>query len=256
MTKPLPSVLLEMAVGSVEDAVAAQAGGAQRLELNTALTLGGLTPSLGTFLEVKRAVKLPVMVMVRPRRGGFCYSDAEFRTMRRDVDLFLEHGADGIVFGVLNAGGTIDAKRCREVVNQIEDRQPVFHRAFDVTPEPLAALQQLIDLGVARVMTSGQEASALQGAALIAELIRQAAGRIEVLPAGGVNRLTVLDLLEKTGCNQVHAGLRTQKADRSTAARPQVSFGAAGQPPEDHFDATDADAVAALSSLLSPSQTR
>src|SRR5262245_52931380 len=93
--------LLEIAIGSVEDAMAAQAGGAHRVELNAALPLGGLTPSLGTLMEVKQAVTLPVMVMVRPRRGGFAYSDADFRVMRRDIDLFLQHGADGIVFGVL-----------------------------------------------------------------------------------------------------------------------------------------------------------
>lgn len=245
-TRPARQVLLEIAIGSVEDGLTAQAGGADRLELNSALPLGGLTPSLGTLIELKRSATLPVMAMVRPRRGGFDYGDADFRVMRRDVDLLLEHGADGIVFGVLNADGTVDVPRCRELVTQIGDRPAVFHRAFDVTPDPFAALERLIDLGVKRVMTSGQEESAYNGTALIAELIRRAAGRIEVLPAGGINRFTLRDVLERTGCDQVHAGLRTQRPDRSTAARPQVSFGGGVKSSEEHYDATDGDAVATL----------
>jgi copper homeostasis protein len=243
-------VLLEVALGSVEDALAAQVGGADRVELNAALSLGGLTPSLGTLIELKQVVTLPVMVMVRPRRGGFCYSDSELGVMRRDIDHFLEHGADGIVFGILTAEGQIDVARCRELVRQIGDRQAVFHRAFDVTADPFAALEQLIDLGVKRVMTSGQQETAYNGAALIAELIERAAGRIEVLPAGGINRFTLRDVLERTGCDQVHAGLRTQRPDRSTSIRPGISFGAAIKTPEDHFDATDSAAVAALSAML------
>src|SRR5438445_4405488 len=100
---PAPRVLLEVAVASVEDALAAQEGGADRLELNAALALGGLTPSLGTLIEVKAAVKLPVLVLVRPRPGGFAYGEADFHVMRRDVDLALGHGADGVVFGILTA---------------------------------------------------------------------------------------------------------------------------------------------------------
>src|SRR5947209_4486520 len=104
-------ILLEVPVGSVEDALAAQAGGADRLELNAALALGGLTPSLGTLLEVKAAVRLPLIVMIRPRPSGFAYSDHDFRVMRRDVDLVLEHGADGIAFGILTATGEVDVER-------------------------------------------------------------------------------------------------------------------------------------------------
>jgi copper homeostasis protein len=242
-------VLLEIAVGSVEDALAAQAGGADRVELNSAMSLGGLTPSLGTLVEVKQCLSLPVVAMVRPRRGGFCYGDADFRAMRRDINLFLEGGADGIAFGVLSPEGRIDGRRCRELVRQVGGREAVFHRAFDVTPDPFAALEELIDLGVKRVMTSGQEETAYNGTSLITELIRRAAGRVEVLPAGGINRFTLRDVVERTGCDQVHAGLRTRRPDRSTAARPQVSFGGV-KSPEDHYDATDGDAVAALAAAL------
>src|SRR4051812_22644923 len=119
---PTARVLLEVAVASVEDALAAQAGGADRLELNGALALGGLTPSLGTLLEVKAAGGLPVLVMIRPRPGGFAYSEADFRVMQRDADLALRHGADGVVFGVLTPDGRVDADRCRRLVRQADGR--------------------------------------------------------------------------------------------------------------------------------------
>jgi copper homeostasis protein len=246
---PMP-VLLEVAVASVEDAQAAQAGGADRLELNAALALGGLTPSLGALLEVKQAVRLPVIAMARPRPGGFCYSPAELRVLQLDIDLLLGQGADGVAFGVLTADGAIDGDRCRTLVRQIGERAAVFHRAFDVTPDPFAALGQLIDLGVRRLMTSGQQENALSGAPLIAELVRRAAGRIEVLPAGGVNRFTLRDLLVRTGCGQVHASLRTTRSDPSTLARPQVSFSSFVRSPEDRYEATDPAAVAELVEML------
>jgi copper homeostasis protein len=244
--------MLEVAVASVEDALAAQEGGADRLELSAALALGGLTPSLGTLIEVKAVARLPVLVLVRPRPGGFAYSEAEFRVMQRDADLALEHGADGIVLGILTPDGKVDADRCRRLVRQAGDRAAVFHRAFDVSPDPIAALEQVIDLGFRRVMTSGQEETAYNGASTIAELIRRAAGRIEVLPAGGVNRFTVADVLARTGCNQVHASLRGSREDRSVGLRPQVSFGGAVRLPEDRYQATSQKAVAELRARLSP----
>jgi copper homeostasis protein len=251
MPQPTPRpILLEVCVATVTDARHAADGGADRLELNAALALGGLSPSLGTLLEVKQAVALPVLVMARPRPGGFCYGDADFTVLRRDVDLLFRHGADGVVFGVLHEDGTVDEGRCRQVLRQLGDCPAVFHRAFDVTPDPLAALEQLIGLGFRRVLTSGQAASAPEGVGLIAELIRHSAGRIEVLPGGGINRFTAADVVARTGCDQVHASLRRRVADPSTNARPNISFGSAVPHSEDGYDATDAEAVRALRELL------
>jgi copper homeostasis protein len=246
---PSRRLLLEVAIASVADAVTAQAGGADRVELNTALALGGLTPSLGLVVEVRRAITLPLIVMARPRPAGFCYTDAEFRVMQRDIDLLLAQGADGIAFGVLSANGEVDRERCRQIVRQIGGRQAVFHRAFDVTPDPFTALEQLIDLGVRRIMTSGQQENAVKGAGCIAELTRRAAGRIEMLPAGGINPTTVAEVLARTGCDQVHASLRKSQEDRSTAARPQVRFGGAGMA-EDRFDATSPEKVRQMREAL------
>jgi copper homeostasis protein len=243
-------VLLEVAVASVEGAVAAQQGGADRLELNAALSVGGLTPSLGSLIEIKAAVSLPVLVMVRPRPGGFAYSEADFKVMQRDANLALQHGADGIVFGILTVDGRVDLHRCNCLVRQVGERAAVFHRAFDVTPDPFAALDQLIDLGFRRVMTSGQEETAYNGAKLIAELIRRAGRRIEVLPAAGINRFTVADVIVRTRCDQVHASLRIRREDGSVAFRPQVSFGGPVRIPEDRYDGTCAEAVAELRGQL------
>jgi copper homeostasis protein len=247
---PARRVLLEVAVASVEDAETAQAGGADRLELSSAFALGGLTPSLGLLIEVRAAATLPLMVMLRPRRGGFCYSERDYRVLRRDLDLAVKHGADGLVFGALTADGKVDADRCRQLVKACGKREAVFHRAFDVTPDPFAALEQLVELGFRRVMTSGQEENAYYGAARIAEVVARAAGRLEVLPAGGVNRFNVADVLARTGCTQVHASLQRSRVDLSTAARPHLHFDRALQRPEETYDATNPLAVADMRALL------
>lgn len=243
-------IKLEICTASAEDCAVAEAGGADRVELNCALMLGGLTPSLGAVREARAAIQIPLIAMIRPRAGGFCYSASEFKVMQRDVEALLAEQADGIAFGILTPQGTVDLERCRQIVKLAASRQVVFHRAFDVLPEPLVALDQLIELGITRVMTSGQEASAYNGAATIAQFLRHAAGRIEVLPAGGINRFTLADVVSRTGCDQVHASLSAGRKDRSVAARPQVSFGGTLKPPEDEFSVTDPAAVAAMRQVL------
>jgi copper homeostasis protein len=208
-------VLLEVPVASVEDALAAQEGGADRLELNAALPLGGLTPSLGTLIEVKAAGALPAFAMIRPRPGGFACGRADFPVMQRDADLALRHGADGIVFGILTADGRVDGDRCRRLLRHAGDRAAVFHRALDITPDPFQAQEQLIDLGFRRVLTSGQEETASNGAALLAGLIRRGAGRIEVLPAGGINRFTVT--IDRPSA---HLPMQRSKVPSVTVSRP------------------------------------
>lgn len=167
---------MEICTASADDCVAAEQAGADRLELNCALMLGGLTPSLGCLREALAEVRIPLIAMIRPRAGGFCYSATEFKVMQRDLELALEAGAAGIAFGILKTDGTVDHERCRQIVGLCPGRQVVFHRAFDVVPDPLAALDQFVNLGVTRVMTSGQEASAYNGATRIAEFIRHAGG--------------------------------------------------------------------------------
>jgi copper homeostasis protein len=219
----MSNCVLEIAAGSVADVQAAQSGGADRIELNCGLELGGLTPTIGLLFEVQRTTTLPIIAMARPRPGGFCCNDGEFRTMQRDIDLMLDAKVDGVAFGCLLTSGEIDQAVCRIILQLIGKRGvAVFHRAFDLTPDPHAALETLITLGFRRVMTSGQKTTALEGADLIADLIRQAKGRIEVMPAGGIKPEHVRELIDRTGCTQVHAGLR-RRIGRSPGG--EIRFG-------------------------------
>jgi copper homeostasis protein len=202
---PVPErVLLEVAVESVADAVAAEEGGADRLELCAALDLGGLTPSHGAYLEVRAATRLPVVIMIRPRPGDFVYAPAELRVMARDIDSFLPLRPDGFVFGALVGDGRVDVASVGHLVSRSGDVPSVFHRAFDRAPNQAEAIEQLIGTGFRRVLTSGREATALAGAPEIAKLVKRAAGRIEVLPCGRVRAGEVGEVVRLTGCGQVH----------------------------------------------------
>ena len=236
-------ILLEICCGSLEDALEAERGGADRVELCSALFLGGLTPSLGSVIEAKSRMKIPVMVMVRPRGGGFCYTQEEMKVMERDAALAVERGADGIVFGVLKPDGTIDVGRSKRLRELAGDRQSVFHRAFDVTPEPFRALDELVEMGFTRVLTSGQEDSVPEGAPLIRRLIDYARERIEVLPGGGIKLHHLRQVVEMTGCKQVHLTAFKTQVDTSVRSRPVVTFGGALYPPEDQYSLTDSHLV-------------
>ncbi|HWY56497.1 MAG TPA: copper homeostasis protein CutC [Terriglobales bacterium] len=243
-------VLLEICCGSIDDAIEAEKGGADRVELCSALFLGGLTPSVGTIQEAKRRLKIPIMVMVRPRGGGFAYSEAELASMERDTEAALENGADGIVFGVLQSDGAIDIPRCRRIRRLIGKRQAVFHRAFDVTPDPFEALEQLVDVGITRVLTSGQKDSAPEGVELIKKLIERAGDRIEILPGGGIQVWNLKEMVEQIACRQVHLTAWGTVLDTSTHARPAITFGGALHPPEDRYQVTDAKLVRKISAML------
>jgi len=243
-------VLLEICCGSIDDAIEAEKGGANRVELCSALFLGGLTPSVGTIQEAKRRLRIPIMVMVRPRAGGFAYSEAELASMERDTEAAVENGADGVVFGILQSDGRIDVARCRRICQLIGKRQAVFHRAFDVTPDPFEALEQLVDLRVTRVLTSGQKDGAPEGVELIKKLNERAGDRIEILPGGGIQVWNAKEVVERTGCWQVHLIASRTVFDTSTQARPAIMFGGALYPQEDRYHMTDAKLVKQLSAML------
>lgn len=240
---------LEICCGSAEDALEAARGGADRVELCSALFLGGLTPTLGTLQTVKAGTRVPVMAMVRPRSGGFCYTDTEMAVIRRDAQLLLEQGADGLVFGFLRRDGTVDAERTRELVALCGERESVFHRAFDVTPDWKRALETLMGLGVKRVLTSGQAPSAPLALETIREMRSFAGDAIEILPGAGIRLENVARVLEATGCDQVHLSCRKTVADASAAGRG-IHFGGALYPPEDVYEVTDAAGVAAIRERL------
>ena len=207
-------VLLEVCVETIDDAAAAAEGGADRVELNSALALDGLTPSPGLLIQTCGAVRVPVIAMARPRAGDFCYSGPELKALRTDAEFALSHGAAGFAFGILTENRRVDVRRCRDALRRTGG-ESVFHRAFDLVPDPTEALEQLLDLGVRRVMTSGGRRTAEDGASVLANLIKQAAGRIEILPAGGIRPKNVTRIIDRTACDQLHSSLRDKSGQMS-----------------------------------------
>ncbi len=244
-------LLLEICCGSADDVIQAERGGADRVELNSCLFQGGLTPTVGCLEVVKSCVKIPVMTMLRPRAGGFCYSDAEYATMQADAKALLQKGADGLVFGFLHEDGTVDEERTRRMVALCAGRPSVFHRALDVTPDWKRALDSLIRLGVTRVLTSGQASHAFFALDTIAEMIRFAGNAIEILPGAGINLENAAKVAERTGCTQLHFSCHKVLADPSVGNNRGIHFGGALYPPEDRYPVTAADYVAAVRAALS-----
>jgi copper homeostasis protein len=235
----MAGTLLEICCGSLDDALEAERGGADRVELCSALFLGGLTPSAGTIKEAKGRLKIPLIAMDRPRSGGFCYTPAEMAVMERDAEFAISQGADGVVFDILNPDGTVDLERSARLRKLIGNRQAVFHRAFDVTPDPFKALDQLVDLGITRVLTSGQEDTAPEGLDLIKRLVEYAADRIQVMPGGGIKPHNLRCVIDVTRCKQVHLAALKTAYDTSTRGRPLVTFGGALYPPEDQYQVAE-----------------
>ena len=229
--------LVEIIGSSVDDCLAIEAAGAHRVELCAALPLGGLTPSLGVLKEAKRQCRLPLMIMLRPREAGMAYTENEWRTMLVELPALLDAGADGIVTGVSLPGGAYDLARMATFAGIVKSAgrpvELVSHRAFDLTPDPYAALEQMVDLGFDRILTSGQRPTAAEGADLIAGLVRAAKGRIQVLPACGIDAGNAADLVARTGVDQVHLAAFGAVRDPSTR-EGAVAFGNASPADDVH----------------------
>ncbi|MFC4765055.1 copper homeostasis protein CutC [Dyella koreensis] len=200
--------LLEVAANSVASAVAAQEGGAGRVELCTALELGGLTPSMALIAMVRERLHIPLYVLIRARAGDFLYNDLECELMRRDIETCAALACDGVVLGVLDAEGAIDKARCRMLIEAAGEMGVTFHRAFDMTRDPEQALEDIIELGCERVLTSGAQASAPEGAPLIRKLVTQSTGRITVMPGAGVSAQNIAALAKATGAHEFHASAK------------------------------------------------
>jgi copper homeostasis protein len=194
----------EICVDSMEGVRAAHAAGADRVELCAALVEGGTTPTLGAIRLARTVPDLRLHVMIRPRGGDFLYDDDEIAQMASDIAVAKEEGADGIVLGLLLPDGTIDAEKTAHLITAARPMQVTFHRAFDLAADPVAALATLIELGVERVLTSGQEETALKGLPLICDLIRRADGHIIVMPGGGINSGNARLIARQSGCREMH----------------------------------------------------
>ncbi len=215
---------LEACVDDLDSAHAAVQGGADRLELCDNLADGGTTPSHGTLSYLLDTLDVPVFPIIRPRGGDFCYSAAERRVMARDVDHALTLGAPGIVTGALTPDGEVDVEAIREIVLHRPNVAVTFHRAFDLVRDPIVALETLIEAGVARILTSGQRATAWEGRALLAELVRRAGERIVIMAGGGIHEDHVAALVRETGVREIHVRAATLKVTAPGWPHPPVGF--------------------------------
>lgn len=197
-------ILIEICVDSIESAFTAQKGGADRIELCSALNAGGLTPSKGMIEYAVSHLKIPVFVLIRPRSGDFLYSSAEYNVIKADIFTAKVAGAAGIVIGMLNSDGTVDTCRMKEVMEMCSPMKVTFHRAFDMVKDQFSALEQIIDLGCDRILTSGGSLHATIGSPVISELVQKAGERIIIMPGSGINEKNFAELVEATGCREYH----------------------------------------------------
>jgi copper homeostasis protein len=237
---------IEICIDSAEGMAAASQGGADRVELCADLPAGGTTPSAGMIRHVRAQARLGLMVIIRPRGGDFLYSDLELDVMLDDIRTAAQLGADGVVIGCLRADGRVDLDRSARLIAAARPLAVTFHRAFDLTPDPWQALEDLVCLGADRVLTSGQEAGAFEGRERIAELQRQAAGRIVVMPGGGITPDNVGRIIEATGVTEVHLSARREVESGATYRNDRVRLGGTSGCPEYRRQATDPAVVRAV----------
>jgi copper homeostasis protein len=236
----------EVCVDSIAGIRAAREADAERVELCANLLEGGTTPSLGTILVARKVADIKLHVMIRPRGGDFLYDEDEIATMEADIASAKSAGVDGVVFGVLTRDGRVDRETTERLIARARPVSVTFHRAFDMTPEPLIALETLIELGVDRILTSGQEPTAYEGAERIAELIKAAVDRVIILPGGGINARNVARIAAITGASEIHFAARVPTTSAMRFRRGDVYMGGELRPPEyDRLDTSTA-AVAAM----------
>ena len=245
MTKQPRPPLIEICVEGIDGLLAAQVAGADRVELCASLVEGGITPSLGTVRAALDQAIVPFHVMVRPRGGDFLYSDAEYRSMLADVAALRDLGVPGVVFGCLNADGTIDERRMSELTKAAGSLNVTCHRAFDMTRDPAEALEALIRCKVGRVLTSGQRDTAIEGISLLADLVRQAGDRIVILGCGRLDLGNIAKVRRKTGLAEMHFAALKQVPSAMHYRNPQVGMGGSELDREYRNTLTDTDLVAA-----------
>jgi copper homeostasis protein len=247
---------IEICVDSVEGAMAAERGGADRVELCDNLMEGGTTPSAGCIRLARHHARIGLHVIIRPRGGDFLYSDLEMAVMEEDIRLARELGADGVVIGCLTASGEIDVSRTRHLASLARPLNVTFHRAFDMCRDPRAGLEDLVALGVDRVLTSGQEASVMEGLELIADLQKQAAGRIVVMPGGGITLRNVSRVVAATRVSEVHLSARVARESGMKFRNTSCFMGGALRPPEFSLKQTDESTIRAIATCLNSAKER
>lgn len=231
---------VEVCAFSIESCLNAQQAGATRIELCGGLYEGGTTPSYGLIKRAREVTTLQLYVMIRPRGGDFCYDDEEFFVMKQDIELAKELGADGVVFGLLLPTGEVDEVRTAELVALAKPLQVTFHRAFDVAKNPFEALEAVIRTGAVRILTSGQENSASDGAELLTQLAKKAAGRIDLMAGSGVNVMNAVQLAQ-TGVQALHLTGKAARKGQMIYQKEGVSM--ASVLPTDEYEIIYSDAL-------------
>jgi len=234
---------VEICVDSPAGAVAAQAGGADRVELCDNLFEGGTTPSAGIIKVARKNLSIGLHVLIRPRGGDFLYSPEEMQVMEEDIRIAKELGADGVVIGCLSPDGGIDRDKTRALIQAARPLSVTFHRAFDMCRDPRGALEDLVELGIDRLLTSGQEATCLEGLELLAELQQLASGRIIIMPGGGITSRNVRKIVTATGVREVHLSARRTVESGMNFRNSRVFMGGALRPPEYSWKTADTGAV-------------
>ena len=235
----MKDILVEVCVDSVESAMAAQEGGADRIELCDNLVEGGTTPSAGMIAACRNRLSIPIFVLVRPRGGDFLFSDVEEEVMLKDVASARELGADGVVIGALRADGSIDEERVFAMTRAAGSVSVTFHRAFDVSRDADEALEALVGLGIPRVLTSGQSPTALEGSGALAGIVRRAAGRIAILAGGGINEENAGRIVALTGVREVHVRGTSTVESGMRFRSPRVTMGKTFLPDDYKRSVTD-----------------
>lgn len=197
-------ISFEICAVNIQSAKAAQSAGGHRIELCSAIDTGGVTPSPGLIRHAVTQLDIPVNVLIRPREGNFCFSEAEVAIMLDDIRFCREAGANGVVVGALDANGQLDLDALSAFKSAAGEMELVCHRAFDFTPDPFAALEQLIELGFARVLSSGQADNAFSGRVMLGKLVDAAAGRISIMPGSGIDASNIAEIVRETGASEFH----------------------------------------------------
>lgn len=217
--------ILECCVDSVESAIEAEKGGANRLELCANLIIGGTSPTLALFEKVKEKTNIKINVLLRPRFGDFLYSDYEFEVLKREVKMFKEAGADGVVIGCLRADGTLDSEKLRELIKVADGMWVTLHRAFDMTRDTYEALEEAKRLGINTILTSGQRNSALEGKELIKDLIKAAGSDMEILVGSGVNAEVIKTFLKESEAYAFHMSGKETLTSAMKYKNEKISMG-------------------------------
>lgn len=244
-------IIIEVCANSVESAIAAQQGGAQRVELCSNLIEGGTTPSFASIEIARRLLSIKLNVLIRPRGGDFLYNELEFNIMKRDIEVCKNLGVDGVVIGILDEDGNIDKNRTKELIEVARPMSVTFHRAFDMANDPFLALSALVEIGIDRLLTSGQKDKVTDSLSLIENLVYKAGDRLSIMPGGGISSSNIKDIVMATNAKEYHMTGLKDIPSRMKYKNPQVSMGDDHDIPEYAISVTDSEEIRRIVSLVS-----